>query len=221
MLVCFTAKMLNFLSSQCAYGEFPLSFAASIGKGPVCEALYRHAKLKGCTSIVRNRDTFGNTAVHMAVKHQQLPTLEWLLSLDEGRECLEITNDEGLTPLTLAARYGLIDIYKHILYNHLSRVAWVFGKVRQSPCQPYKLKMNMRRARPCPGHVPTHEHAHKFELACECACAYSLLTQPHRAMADRILFAHAIVSCLHLHNVCVCLCNVRARTHARLLMMSR
>ncbi len=60
-------------------------------------------------SVFHAVDMFGNTAVHMAVMHRQLPTLDWLVSVDEGRDCLEVVNNEGLTPLTLAARYGLVD----------------------------------------------------------------------------------------------------------------
>ena len=95
----------------------------------VCELLYQHAQREQSTSFVQATDSFGNTAVHMAVKHRQLAALDWLVSVEEGRLCLDMANHEGLTPLTLAARYGLVEIYKHILYRHLSRVAWVFGQV--------------------------------------------------------------------------------------------
>jgi ankyrin repeat protein len=119
--------------SQCPYGEYPLSFAASIGKVDICKLIYHHAQLNKCTSIVRAEDSFGNTAMHMAVLHKRQHVVDWLMTIEEGKGCLEHPNKDGLTPLTLAARNGHVDMYNHLLYTHLSRVAWVFGEVPALP----------------------------------------------------------------------------------------
>jgi ankyrin repeat protein len=124
--------------SQCPYGEFPLSFAASIGKVDVCKLIYEHAQRKSCTSIICAEDSFGNTALHMAVLHQHQNVVDWLMTIQEGKSCLEKPNQDGLTPLTLAARNGYVEMYHHLLDKHLSRVAWVFGEVHPTrrPRQP-------------------------------------------------------------------------------------
>lgn len=75
-------------------------------------------------------DTFGNTAMHMAVLHRRKEVVDWLMTTKEGRDNLNILNFDGFTPLTLAARHGFVDIFHHILYTHMSKVAWKYGKVR-------------------------------------------------------------------------------------------
>ncbi len=75
-------------------------------------------------------DTFGNTAMHMAVFHRRKEVVDWLMTTKEGRDNLNILNFDGFTPLTLAARHGYVDIFHHILYTHMSKVAWKYGKVR-------------------------------------------------------------------------------------------
>jgi hypothetical protein len=130
--------------SQCAYGEFPLSFAASIGKVDICKLLYAHAVRTKCMSIVCAEDSFGNTAMHMAVLHKQPRVVDWLMTTKEGKACLDTANKEGLTPLNLAVRHGDVEMYNYVLYTYFSRVAWVFGEVRAPPTV----------TRPCPEWPP-------------------------------------------------------------------
>jgi ankyrin repeat protein len=78
-------------------------------------------------------DTFGNTAMHMAVLYRRTEVVDWLMTVKEGRDNLNILNFDGFTPLTLAARHGFVEIFHHILYTHMSKVAWKYGKVR-GPC---------------------------------------------------------------------------------------
>ena len=61
----------------------------------------------------------------------QKAVVDWLMTLKEGKDALEILNYDGLTPLTLAARNGHVDMFMHILYRHLSKIAWIYGKVRR------------------------------------------------------------------------------------------
>ena len=49
---------------------------------------------------------------------------------------LELFNYEGLTPLTLAAKCGKVETFKLILYKHMSKEAWKYGKVRRARCAP-------------------------------------------------------------------------------------
>ena len=89
-------------------------------------------------SLMRNfvnaADSFGNTAMHMAVMHSQKHVIDWLMKLDEGKDSMELINHEGFTPLTLAARHGKVEVFHHILYQHMSETAWTYGKV--SPLAP-------------------------------------------------------------------------------------
>ena len=159
--------------SGCYYGEYPLSFAASVGSVRVCEQLYncamrrseaRDGALGDAGEDVREReargrvlsprlglagavgaeedlacgaegrflnaaDSFGNTAMHLAVMYGRREVVDWLLTKEAARESLESLNHEGLTPLTLAARLGRVDIFDHILIEHMSVFVWKYGKV--------------------------------------------------------------------------------------------
>ena len=74
-------------------------------------------------------DSFGNTAMHMAVMYNQKHVIDWLMKLDEGKDSMALLNLEGFTPLTLAARLGKVEVFHHILYEHMSQTAWTYGKV--------------------------------------------------------------------------------------------
>ena len=161
-----TLTVLCFVNdeSRCYYGQFPLSFAASVGNVRVCQLLYAYQKMRfesdhdawqapgearerehqvqlrtlwggGCavptdmSLFVNAMDSFGNTAMHMAVMYGRKDVVDWLMGRPEGRESLEMLNFEGFTPLTLAARRGNLRLYQHMLYEYLSEVVWVFGKV--------------------------------------------------------------------------------------------
>lgn len=146
--------------SACYYGEFPLSFAVSIGNISICKILNEHARsrivnfdpyiahqydflvsrntnqaemLKRFVAesgsrthvdtsspeelrshaaflgkqpinfFVHAQDTFGNTALHMAIMYQQKECVDWLVQVG-GREGLDLMNDDGFTPLTLAGK---------------------------------------------------------------------------------------------------------------------
>ena len=69
----------------------------------------------------------------MAVIHGRREAVDWLLSTPEGRGSLDLLNYHGLTPLTLAAYEGNVNMFEHILYNHMSTIAWRYGRV---PAQP-------------------------------------------------------------------------------------
>jgi hypothetical protein len=70
------------------------------------------------------------------------------MTIEEGKACLDIINKDGLTPLTLAARNGHIEMYDYLLYTYLSRVAWVFGEVATTCPAP------LPRPHPDTAHLP-------------------------------------------------------------------
>ena len=143
--------------SRCYFGEFPLSFAASVGSPAMCALIYDKILDKGGTEGARAAlhypDLFGNTALHMAVIHRQKHVIDWILAREDdilradreqaggkaqqqakaeaggiektegrvagkppvgaGKEVghtglLDVMNNDGLTPLTLAARLGSV-----------------------------------------------------------------------------------------------------------------
>jgi hypothetical protein len=195
-----SARKLQNPDGACDYGEFPLSFAASIGSTNICELLverctdmsaweeyefreqqkrlvmaldkmdkpctcmkdeydtkhdkhkvlfhskfYTHAqpdqvlpKTRGVHHadelrylFVNAQDSDGNTALHMAVNHDQIEVVDWLL--DHGGASLRLLNADGLTPFTLAAKLGNVRMFYHLLESkHMCETAWVYGHVRMT-----------------------------------------------------------------------------------------
>ena len=41
--------------------------------------------------------------------------MEWLIETGAGRQSLRVLNFDDLTPLTLAARLGTVELFRHIL----------------------------------------------------------------------------------------------------------
>lgn len=72
----------------------------------------------------------GNTALHMAVIHRQSEIIDWLM-VNGSKESLGYMNDEHLTPFTLAAYHGYVDIFQK-LTNHMRETQWVYGQVQMS-----------------------------------------------------------------------------------------
>jgi ankyrin repeat protein len=195
---CIAMNQIENVYSGCYYGEYPLSFAASVGNVEICNLLYEYcwkrrslkpvsgrdptdsnseersttfseknemenifenrsiAKLNhynsfmeededvlsddDCAQITRTEklmmwkfvnaaDNMGNTAMHIAVIHNRKGIIDWLMSKEEGRHGLDLLNNDGFTPLTLAARFGRVEIFHHILYKHMSQIAWTYGRV--------------------------------------------------------------------------------------------
>ena len=79
---------------------------------------------------MRNKDSFGNTALHMAVIYDQREVMDWICELPAGTKGLEDFNCNGYSPLTLAVTLGKVDLFDHICRKHLSQMIWIYGKVR-------------------------------------------------------------------------------------------
>jgi ankyrin repeat protein len=72
----------------------------------------------------------GNTALHMAVYHRQTEVIRWLMK--EGAEpSLGFMNEHHLTPFTLAAKQGYLEIYE-LLTESMRQTSWVYGQVQMS-----------------------------------------------------------------------------------------
>ncbi|XP_013397110.1 transient receptor potential cation channel subfamily V member 5 [Lingula anatina] len=127
------------------FGEYPLSFAACLGQ----EECVRLLVAKGADPNLQ--DTNGNTALHMIVIHDRKnrhrigkcssqDMFDLLYNLKDKNKNriaeLHIKNNQGLTPLTLAARLSRKDMYEHILEIE-REVYWMYGNVT---CANYPLQ---------------------------------------------------------------------------------
>lgn len=72
----------------------------------------------------------GNTALHMAVYHRQTDVIKWLM--EKGAEpSLKFMNEHNLTPFTLAAKQGYVEIFD-VLTDYMRQKSWVYGQVQMS-----------------------------------------------------------------------------------------
>jgi hypothetical protein len=85
------------------YGEYPLSFAACTGQKDIVSYLKRHG-----ARVNHDRDTCGNTALHLCVYHDQLDMYDHLVEYCGAME--HVRNNRGMTPLLLAASLGKLEV---------------------------------------------------------------------------------------------------------------
>lgn len=117
-------------------GEYPLSFAASLG----LEDMVRYLLVKG--ACPNKQDTNGNTVLHMMVIHNRMDMYD--LIMDYGCRCTsrcgkpltDVVNKLGFTPLTLAAKLARRQMFDHILTRE-REVFWQYGEVT---CAAFSLK---------------------------------------------------------------------------------
>ncbi|ESO10140.1 hypothetical protein HELRODRAFT_72856 [Helobdella robusta] len=108
------------------WGEYPLCFAVCLGQ----EECVRLLVAKGAD--VNKQDSFGNTALHIVVIHYYKDMYDLLVSMHAN---INLKNKQGLTPLTLAAKLGHIEMYQHIMQTD-REVYWTYGNVT---CAGYPL----------------------------------------------------------------------------------
>ncbi|KAM9440506.1 transient receptor potential cation channel subfamily V member 1-like [Clarias gariepinus] len=138
------------LSETCFYfGELPLSLAACTNQKDIVDLLMDKAD-------VRRTDTMGNTVLHALVMVADNSTentdfiasmYDYILTKDAVKNPKEkklegIENNQGLTPIKLAAKLGKIGLFESILHRefqqeecrHLSRkfTEWAYGPVYAS-----------------------------------------------------------------------------------------
>jgi len=116
--------------APCYYGGYPLSFAASTNNKEAADVLVRSG------ASLRDQDSYGNTALHLAVLHDHPQMYDWLME-KAGHELLQkgepqfwdILNKERRTAFTLAAVHGKKRIFQHMLQTR-TEVQWVYGPVK-------------------------------------------------------------------------------------------
>uniref|UniRef100_A0A914UT89 Ion transport domain-containing protein n=1 Tax=Plectus sambesii TaxID=2011161 RepID=A0A914UT89_9BILA len=108
------------------WGEYPLSFAACTNQED-CFRLLRARK-----ADPNMRDTNGNSVLHLLVIHE-LPDM-FDLAYRLGAK-LQISNNQNLTPLTMAAKLGKKKMFEQILAFERD-ILWTYGDV---VCSAYPL----------------------------------------------------------------------------------
>ncbi|XP_035731600.1 transient receptor potential cation channel subfamily V member 5-like isoform X1 [Vespa mandarinia] len=108
------------------WGEYPLNFAACLGQ----EECYRLILARGADPD--KQDTNGNTVLHMLVIYEKMTTFD--MAYEVGAS-LSIKNVQHLTPLTLSAKLGRVEMFFHIL-NIEREIYWQIGNIT---CVAYPL----------------------------------------------------------------------------------
>ena len=111
------------------FGEFPLSFAASVGNDEIYDRLIK----KGADPD--KKDRYGNNVLHLTVIHNQPDMYEHALRHNNPADP-HVSNNDGLTPLALAAKLGKKEMFDKIL-EISSRHYWSYNTVT---CSAYPLK---------------------------------------------------------------------------------
>ncbi|KAM8953130.1 transient receptor potential cation channel subfamily V member 6-like [Pelodytes ibericus] len=122
---CFTQKK----KCNCYFGEFPLSFAACTGNEEIIKLLIEHGA--PCDS----QDSLGNTVFHILVlqQHTELACHMYNLILTlmplKDSDCAgDIENNDGFTPLKLAANEGNIEMF-NFLVRKQRMTYWTIGSI--------------------------------------------------------------------------------------------
>ena len=112
------------------FGETPFAFAASIGDRDIVKALLDHAAAQGGErkrlEVMTAVDAYGNTALHMCVRNNQLEMHDFLV--DELGFPEDVRNNAGMTPFIMAAHDGNQKAFSSILRRRFS-VVWTYGPV--------------------------------------------------------------------------------------------
>lgn len=114
------------------YGEFPLSFAASVGNDQMYDLLLEK------NADISRKDKFGNTALHMTVIHNKIDMYHHAVthSNPKYRADPSVKNKDGLTPLALAAKLGRSEMFKAILDISATKY-WAYSRMI---CNAYPLE---------------------------------------------------------------------------------
>ncbi|XP_052781748.1 transient receptor potential cation channel subfamily V member 5-like isoform X2 [Mya arenaria] len=111
------------------YGEYPLAFAVCFGYMDIYDYLIDNG------ADPNLQDSFGNTALHMAVISDQAEMYKYMVKHHKKPARREIRNHANLTPLTLASKLGRHKLFKEILEIHCIDL-WRYSNVA---CSVYPL----------------------------------------------------------------------------------
>eukprot|EP01059_Diplonema_ambulator_P011920 TRINITY_DN2198_c0_g2_i1.p1 TRINITY_DN2198_c0_g2~~TRINITY_DN2198_c0_g2_i1.p1 ORF type:complete len:909 (+),score=308.23 TRINITY_DN2198_c0_g2_i1:74-2728(+) len=163
-------------SGSCYFGEYPLAFAVACGLTDVAEILVANGR---GPKLLRNCDSFGNTALHIATIHRRCQLFDWILAKLETTlnidrmAALNEHGGSGLTPLALAAVLAHVDngaMFDFVL-SRMSRVEWVFGRVSCTSVPLDQLDT-------IPLHPSSPKHVSILSIVL-CRRIYPLATHPH------------------------------------------
>ncbi|XP_040217659.1 transient receptor potential cation channel subfamily V member 6-like [Rana temporaria] len=111
------------------YGEHILSFAACVGNAELVRLLLQHG------ADAEAKDSHGNTILHiLALQPNKMSACQmYNLILGHHKEKFgpgleEITNNDGLTPLKMAAVEGNTVMFQHIVQTR-RQLQWKFGQI--------------------------------------------------------------------------------------------
>ncbi|XP_018409298.1 PREDICTED: transient receptor potential cation channel subfamily V member 6-like [Nanorana parkeri] len=111
------------------YGEHILSFAACVGNAELVRLLLQHG------ADAEDKDSHGNTVLHiLALQPNKMSACQiYDLILGYHKEKFgpgleEINNDNGLTPLKMAALEGNTVMFQHIVQKR-RQLQWTFGPI--------------------------------------------------------------------------------------------
>lgn len=108
------------------WGEYPLSFAACLAQ----EDCYRLVLARGADPDLQ--DTNGNTVLHMLVIYEKIEMFN--VAYEVGSN-IHIKNVQNLTPLTLAAKLGRVEMFFHVMSIE-REIYWQLGSIT---CAAYPL----------------------------------------------------------------------------------
>jgi hypothetical protein len=78
-------------------------------------------------ALIRQQDDYGNTPLHLAAWNGSKAICNWLIKKGANLEAL---NGDGLSPVSLTARFGLWDMFSLFRDEHLTIPIWQYGYVK-------------------------------------------------------------------------------------------
>ncbi|KAM1095511.1 hypothetical protein EV1_010467 [Malus domestica] len=99
-------------------GNLPLHLAATAGRLSTVSFLVEISQTNNYNLLVE-KNTRGNTALHVAIENRQQEVAKFLINNDESRFS---PNIYGKTPLSMAAEAGNVELFKQMIFGRPSRL---------------------------------------------------------------------------------------------------
>ncbi|XP_050114023.1 protein ACCELERATED CELL DEATH 6-like isoform X1 [Malus sylvestris] len=99
-------------------GNLPLHLAATAGRLSTVSFLVEISQTNNYNLLVE-KNTRGNTALHVAMENRQKEVAKFLINNDESRFS---PNIYGKTPLSMAAEAGNVELFEHMIFGRPSRL---------------------------------------------------------------------------------------------------